>query len=221
MYTERALANGRARRIKLAKPTASQSPTIPKIHTPRYTNTNASAKYPTVSNAITVPLCPSQEMFMQQQWPIITEEVNREMIPDKLRSSLTKQLKQAVRRMRLVYLMGKLMNDLFSFRRQESPKPNMTPTRRLKMRRQKKSPTIKSAVMKFRGSPSSKTKSWIVLKSMIATASFMMPSPNSTAFKTGKSSYLTRDNAATVSVAHRTLLSSITSGVLNSPPNIK
>lgn len=56
---------------------------------------------------------------------------------------------------------------------------------------------------------------------MMATASLIMPSPNNTAFKTGNYYCLTRDNAATVSVAHRTLLKSRTSGVLRRSPNMK
>ena len=56
---------------------------------------------------------------------------------------------------------------------------------------------------------------------MIATASFTIPSPNRTAFRTGNSYCLIRVNAATVSVAQRTLLSIITSGVLSSPPKMK
>ncbi len=45
-----------------------------------------------------------------------------------------------------------------------------------------------------------------VLKSIIATASLIIPSPKSTAFKTGNLSGLINDMAATVSVAQRTLL---------------
>jgi hypothetical protein len=45
-----------------------------------------------------------------------------------------------------------------------------------------------------------------VPKSIIATASFKIPSPNRTAFKTGNFSAFINALAATVSVAHKTLL---------------
>jgi hypothetical protein len=55
----------------------------------------------------------------------------------------------------------------------------------------------------------------MVLKRIIATASLIIPSPNNTAFKTGKVYCFIKERAATVSVAHNTLLKSITSFVLN------
>lgn len=56
---------------------------------------------------------------------------------------------------------------------------------------------------------------------MMATASFIIPSPNNTAFRTGNSYCLIRDRAATVSVAHSTLLKSMTSGVVSNPLKMK
>ena len=58
--------------------------------------------------------------------------------------------------------------------------------------------------MKTPESPSSIV--YTVLKSIIATASLMIPSPKSTAFKTGNLSGFINDIAATVSVAQSTLL---------------
>lgn len=62
--------------------------------------------------------------------------------------------------------------------------------------------------------PSSSSFSYDTVRNkMIATASFIMPYPKSTALRTGYLSGLIRDMAATVSVAHRTLLTISTSSV--------
>ena len=56
-------------------------------------------------------------------------------------------------------------------------------------------------------------KSETVLNNIIATASLIIPYPNNTALSTGYFSGFIRDIAATVSVAHKTLLTINTSSI--------
>lgn len=87
--------------------------------------------------------------------------------------------------MRLVYLIGNLVNDSFRLRKYEIPRPKSAPMARLKKNKYKKSPNMSSVVPNVIPSFYYVTKLLTDLKMMIATASLMMPSPKRTAFRTG------------------------------------